>query len=226
MKTNIILLFFIAGILFANNYKIISVTGDVFVRKGFSENIEPLNLNYQLTNKDLVISGDKSSIKLKINDTFFLMKENSALNLKDLKVMSLDEMLLALAMEDIRKIPVKSNKSNIKNTAVYGEKKIQYEISKKFGSLGGKLLEGAKQLAENGFKESAIVTVLEIYRTYPETKKMTEERLFFTDLLIELGLYEEAADELSDISNYIVEGEFENEINDRIEIIKEKFIEN
>jgi hypothetical protein len=113
--------------------------------------------------------------------------------------MTLDELLLALALEDIMNAPRKKGKKNGKTTAVYGEKYGSVEKILLSDDFGIKRIKGALQLAENGFKESAVVTSKEIFRKYPGVNRKAEYRIYFADLLYNLGLYEEAYEQFVSI---------------------------
>ena len=85
-------------------------------------------------------------------------------------------------------------------------------------------MNGAKQLAENGMKESAIVTAKEIFRKYPETKKDSGNRIYFADLLYNRGLYEEAYDEFNDMKSLQLSGEQNSYIKEKLDEIGKKLI--
>jgi hypothetical protein len=79
------------------------------------------------------------------------LKESSALPLSNLKKMNADELLLALAMEQILNAPKSNNGNKSQSTAVYGTKIGQTtgDTSEKdnFNSFGIKRINGAVQLA-------------------------------------------------------------------------------
>lgn len=196
MKKFLIILLII-GINSAQDFLVEKISGDVLVQKGFSESWESVKVGDELSKDDLLQTEEKSYIQLNNSGNRFLLKGNSALGLNHIKEVSINELLLALAMEEIRKIPKDGKKNESRNTAVYGEEQKQasnLEIEK--SSLGQKRLNGAKQLAEEGFEESAIIAAKETYRKYPETRKDVNTRLYFVDLLIQLELLEEANSEL------------------------------
>ena len=53
-------------------------------------------------NSNSIISTDKNSyVKISTSDILFTLKESSAISVSSIKKMSLDDLILALAMEDV-----------------------------------------------------------------------------------------------------------------------------
>ena len=177
-------------------------------------------------NSNSIISTDKNSyIKIKGDDIIFTLKESSAISVSNIKKMSLDDLILALAMEDVINTPRKKENVKSDNTGVYGNK-VDGETLKtlKSNDFGLKRLNGAKQLAENGMKESAIVAAKEVYRKYPDTKIDAGNRIYFANLLNDRGLYEEAYDEFSEIKSLHLNAEQKSYIENKLDEIGKKLI--
>ena len=104
-------------------------------------------------------------------------------------------------MEEIENVPKKQENGITRNTAVYGTNESESNTKVPFikDKLGVKKLNGAKLLAENGYRESAVIVAKETYRKYPATKKLISDRLYFVNVLKNLGLYQEANGELQNI---------------------------
>ena len=83
---------------------------------------------------------------------------------------------------------------------------------------------GAKQLGDNGFKESAIVAAKETYRKYPETKKIISQRIYFANLLYEKGLFEEAYAEFNSFKDYGMSEKNKAEVDSKLELLSKKLI--
>lgn len=228
MKAYIII--FIAALssaLCAQNYKIENISGNVRVLKGTSENYVKAVKGEALTPSDLVETGEKSSISLKTEAGSFLLKENSALSLNYLKNISKNDLILMLASEEIKAAPEKNKMQKGGSTAVYGadeSAKANIKLSK--SEMGLKRLNGAKQLAESGFMESSILAAKDTYKKYPSVKDKAAYRIFFADKLAELGLYDEAYSEFSEISALKLTAQEKETINLRLEAIKKKMIAN
>jgi len=90
--------------------------------------------------------------------------------------------------------------------------------------FGLKRLNGALQLAENGFKESAVVTSKEIFRKYPETKKKADSRIYFANLLYDFGLYEEAYDEFTSIKELKLSDKEISEVELKLSLLNKKIV--
>jgi len=195
MKIMIILLLG-TSIYFAQEFTVQKVTGNVFVQRGVKESVEKINVNFKLNKNDLIITDENSFIQLIGNDgSNFILRANSALGLNYLKKISLNDLLLALTQEEIRAIPRK--KISSANTAVYGSKESAEKKIISETKLGQRKINGAKQLSENGFKESSVLALKETFRKYPETMKIFENRIFFANVLKEIGLKDEAVAEYS-----------------------------
>lgn len=137
-----------------------------------SETWQPVKAKMQL-NENTIISTDKnSSVTVRSEGISFTLKESSAITVSNIRKMSLDELVLALAMESVMDTPRKKENNKSDNTAVYGSKLSNETLTVlKSNDFGIKRINGARQLAENGMKESAIITAKEVYRKYPDTKK-------------------------------------------------------
>jgi hypothetical protein len=177
-------------------------------------------------NENDVISTDKSSsVLIKSNEVSFTLKESSAITVSNIKKMTLDELVLALAMENVMNAPRKKGNDKSDNTGVYGDKVTGETLSiLKSNDFGIKRLNGAKQLAENGMKESAIIAAKEVYRKYPDTKYDAVTRIYFADLLYERGLYEEAYDEYFEIKSLQLTGAQNSYIKNKLDEIGKKLI--
>lgn len=197
------------------------------VLKGTSENYVKAVKGEALTPSDLVETGEKSSISLKTEAGSFLLKENSALSLNYLKNISKNDLILMLASEEIKAAPEKNKMQKGGSTAVYGaDESAKANINLSKSEMGLKRLNGAKQLAESGFMESSILAAKDTYKKYPSVKDKAAYRIFFADKLAELGLYDEAYSEFSEISALKLTAQEKETINLRLEAIKKKMIAN
>jgi hypothetical protein len=128
-------------------------------------------------------------------------------------------------MEDVINTPRKKENVKSDNTGVYGDK-IDEETLKTIRSndFGLKRLNGAKQLAENGMKESAIIAAKEVYRKYPDTKNDASNRIYFADLLNDKGLYEEAYEEFSALKSLKLDTKQKFYVNSKLDELGKKLI--
>ena len=120
MKKIILLIFICAGFLAAQTFKAEKVKGNVEAQIGTSENWISIADGKSLPANAVVSTGKNSSIQLTDNSINFNLKSTSALPLSRIKKMSVNDLILALAMEDMLNAPKKKEELNSKNTAVYG----------------------------------------------------------------------------------------------------------
>lgn len=225
MKSLLIVLLLIAAKLFAQEFTVEKVGGDVQALIGSNEKWTELKAGQKLLGTDLISTGEKSFLQVSDRNNHFVLQENSALRLSSYKKMTLNELLLALATEEIRNIPKSNNNPSTRNTAVYGKDAASVKpLPASIRDLGFKKLNGAKQLAQNGFKESAIVVAKETFRKYPETKTKVKDHLYFVDLLIQLKLYREAESELIQIKEQTLNDIEKVSVDARSQKIKSELI--
>ncbi len=222
MKTILIILMF-AGALSAQTYTVEKVSGDVKFQNATSETWSALKSGTSLKDDAVISTGTNSSVLLKGKDVNFKLSESSAVSVSNIKKMNIDELLLALAMEDMINAPKEIKKSS-DNTAVYGTKEGEGTLYIKTDDFGIKRLNGAVQLAENNLEESAVVAAKETYRKYPDTKNLPSYRIYFANILNDKGLYEEALDEYVDIQKLDLTDKERTEVNGKTESIKMKLL--
>lgn len=226
MKKLFILLLFISINLSAQDFTVEKVSGKVQVLRGISEEFVNVKPGDKLSGNDLLITDEKSFIQLNKDGNpprRIILQSNSALGLNYVKEISINDLLLALAAEEIRRVPKNENNGNTKNTAVYGEEiNPGSSINTNENLMGIKKLNGAKQLAENGYKESAVIVAKETYRKYPFTKNNIHERIYFADVLVELNLYTEAFEEFNELKKETGNSSSSETISQRLEFLKSK----
>lgn len=201
-------------------YKVEKVSGNVKVQVGASEDWFEVKPGMILNSNSVLLTDNKSFITISNNDLRFTLKPSAAVNVSNIKKMTIDELLLALAMEEILNVPIQKNDSKARNTASYGsEINRKNESSVKVDNFGLLRLNGAKQLAENGFKESAIAFAMETYRKYPDTRTIKDYRLYFANILYELKLYRESLTEYNQIKQLDLTESEKKEVNLRLETL-------
>lgn len=199
MKKIFITLLILSANIFAQNFTVEKISGKVQVLHGTSEKYVDVKTGDNLSGSDLLITDEKSFIQLNKDGNKFILQSNSALGLNYVKEISINDLLLALAAEEIRRVPKNGTNGNSKNTAVYGEEIKSSSIIISEDLMGIKKLNGAIQLAESGYKESAVIVAKETYRKYPSTKNRIADRIYFADLLTDLKLYSEAYEEFLEL---------------------------
>jgi hypothetical protein len=188
-----------------------------------TENWVDVKRGDKLSESDLVSTGKHSYIRLRREGRYFMLKSNSALDLGSIRKISLNDLLLELAREEIKEIPKQKNDSDIKSTAVYGtEINGKKDKSIVASELGIRKLNGAKQLAEAGYRESSILVAKETYRKFPYTRQLVPDRIYFADLLEKLSLYEEAYKEYEKIISMNLTEKEKQRIKDKLEELSKK----
>lgn len=222
MKKILLMILFFASIISAQDYIVESVTGSVKVLPGMSETWIDIRPGMALKGNSLLKTETGSIVTIKNNDVRFTLKPDAALNVSSIKKMTVDELLLVLAMEEIIKTPSKKNQDKLKTTVTYGtnESKSKSEIEN--SNIGLLKLNGAKQLSESGFTESAIASVFETYRQHPSTKSLVNYRIYFADALYSLSLFNEAYNEYNEIKSLRLSKEESDHVNNMINQIKKK----
>ncbi|MDH7606001.1 MAG: hypothetical protein QHH13_13965 [Melioribacter sp.] len=227
MKKSFLIIMSLTLSIYAQSFVVEKIDGNVLALIGFNEEWTKVKVGQILKGTDLISTGEKSLIQLNNNGNRFILQSNSALSINNIKKISLNELLLALAMEEIRNVPNFKENNSRRNTAVYGEKVSNVSPNKSLVSdLGIKKLNGAKQLAINGYRESAILLAKETYRKYPETKSRIDDRLFFVNLMIELQLFNEAATDLYELEKMKLTKEQHEKVEHYFEIINDKILKN
>lgn len=228
MKRYIILIVMVfSTIASGQQFKVDKVKGKVLLQRGTEEEFTQLHKGDILNGDDLIITEKSSFIQLDKDGSKFILDENSALGLNYLKKISINDLLLALAMEEIRNVPKTKTNSITKNTAVYGaETTVENPVVVSENSLGVKKINGAKQLAKNGYTESAIIVAKETYRKYPYTSRNVDDRIYFANLLSSLDLNNEALEEFSAVSKMNLTDDQRKKVDKEIEKIELLFISN
>jgi len=223
MKKIMMMILLLAVSLFAQSYKVEKIQGNVKALIGNSEQWSDVKEGTMVSPSTVLMTDKNAMIVLSGGGIKFTLKPSAALSVNSLKRMSIDELLLALAMEEILSNPAKRKNDNAQNTAIYGT-----DESKDNGaviptnSLGDLKLNGAKQLAENGFKETAILAAKEAYRKYPATQKNIPLRFFFASQMMNLSLFDEALSEYTQMQNMPMNDEQAKEVREKLDFLKKK----
>jgi len=223
MKKIMIMTAILACSLFAQSYKIEKVQGTVKALIGNSEQWVDVKEGTMVSSSTVLMTDKNALIVLSGRGIKFTLKPSAALSVNSLKRMTIDELLLALAMEEILSTPAKKKDNKSMNTAIYGTNESGAKTAAVPTNLLGDLkLNGARQLAENGFKETAILTAKETYRKYPDTQKNILTRIYFAEQMMQLSLFDEALAEYSQIQNLPLNDPQTKEVHEKLDFLKKK----
>lgn len=224
MKSSIFILLLCSALTFAQKCYVESLTGTVKVQIGSSEKWLDVKEGAELSPYTTISTGKSSTAVLVKGNTRFTLKESAAITVNSIKKMSVDDLLLALAMEDMMSAPRKKDNNKSKSTQVYGENKTEKTTSVSNGEFGMMRINGAKQLGDNGFTESAIIAAKETHRKYPETKNLITHRIYFANLLYDKGLFEEAYAEFNSFKDFGMNEKNKAEVDSKLELLSKKLI--
>jgi len=225
MKCLLAILILSSGLTLSQKCYVESISGTIKAQIGSSEKWTEISEGIELPPYSTISTDKNSSVVLIKGNIKFILKESAAVTVNNIKKMSIDDLLLALAMEDMMNAPRKKEENKSKSTQVYGDqKKIEKTPDVSSDEFGLMRLNGAKQLGDNGFKESAIIAAKETYRKYPETKKLITQRIYFANLLYENGLFEEAYTEFNSFKAYGMNEKNKAEVDAKLELLSKKLI--
>ena len=225
MKKIMILLPVLVGIISAQDFTVEKISGDVKILKGTSEKWETVKRGEVLSGNDVLLTEPNSYIQLNKDENRFMLKGDVAIGLNHIKQVSINDLLLALALDEIRNVPKMKKNGTSKHTAVYGSKsKVEKVVSIDENLLGTKKLNGAKLLNENGYSESSVIVAKEVFRNYPKISMKFNDRLYFADILNDLKLYQEASSEYTKLENIALTEKEKDIIRKRIETVSMKLV--
>lgn len=224
MKNILFVLIITSGITLAQKCYVESLTGTVKAQIGSSEKWLDIKEGAELSPYTTISTGKSSTAVIVKGNIRFTLKESAAITVNHIKKMSIDDLLLALAMEDMMSAPRKKDNNKSKSTGVYGENKTEKTTAVPNSEFGLMRINGAKQLGDNGFTESAIVAAKETYRKYPETKNLISHRIYFANLLFDKGLFEEAYAEFNSFKDFGMNEKNKAEVDSKLELLSKKLI--
>ncbi len=219
------LLFFsllLTTLVYTQSYKVEKITGTVKSMQGNSETWTDVKEGSFLQGNTMIMTDKSSTILLSGGGIKFSLKPSAIINVSNIKKITIDELLLALATEEILNAPAKNKKGNVSNTEIYGEEYDNKNSSSHQSQFGLYRLNGAKQLAESGFEGTAIVAARETFRKYPATASMADYRIYFANLLFSMNLNEEAYQEFESISRLKLSEQQSATVKSRINDLKKR----
>ena len=194
------------GTLSAADFVAKRVKGSVEVRQGVSEEWSEVKVGDILSPDNTIMTGKKSSLTIVQGDgEQVIIPELTILDVGDLRTMSQEELLLKLAMADVRAIPAQESGREIaapNTTVIHGRNPSAsedraVETQKAFREME---VKGTKVLYNYGFYSTCILRAKEMLRFYPELKSRFEFRTMIANALERNNLRGEALNEYFTLS--------------------------
>jgi hypothetical protein len=190
----------------AGEMKVVTVKGDVYVRRGVQENWQRISSGDILKPEDSIKSGKRSSASILVDERRKLViPEMVIIDASDLRTLSQDELLLKLAMEHVRSVPVRQPSNGEveipRTTTVHGSLKSEADdvIEPLSIEVGMMQLNGTKVLCDNGFFATAVLKAKETLRRAPALNSRVDVRLMIATAMEKMKLNGEALTEYSEI---------------------------
>jgi tetratricopeptide (TPR) repeat protein len=227
-----ILIFILSAYLNAGSdiFIVKKLKGNAEVRHGVSEVWNKLEHGDTLKPDDTIKAYSDTYIEIYSPEgRIFKMSGPALLNISDIRRISVEDLLLQLAMEDIRAIPEKSDgfyrSERRKATGVYGSdisrRKAKVKI-KKDDKIAFLWANGAIILFENGYYETSAIRAKNLINRFDELRSNSKICLLPARALEKLGLYGEAISEYNRAIQNIKDKKVKREIQKYILKLRRK----
>ncbi|MCA2004902.1 MAG: hypothetical protein LDL01_03810, partial [Ignavibacterium sp.] len=125
MKKVIAILILLSSIVLPQKFKVEKISGTVRALTTDSENWIELKTGNEIPPNAIVSVEKNSLVKISGREVSVTLTENSAITLSNLKKMSTEDLVLAIAMENIWNAPRNNGKNKSQSTAVYGKNEFE-----------------------------------------------------------------------------------------------------
>jgi hypothetical protein len=185
--------------------RITAVKGSVQVRHGVSEAWQAVAPGDVLKPEDTIRLERSSAASLAVDGSKKIdLPEMVQIDLADLRDLSQEQLLLMLAMEDVRSVAPRTDDDRLlipRTTTVHGTRKFSpSESAADVAATGSLELNGTKVLFENGFYATCILKTKEVLRQYPLLPGQLDPRFRVASALEKMRLTREAFEEYSSLS--------------------------
>ena len=110
MKKIFIILTLVVHSLTAQEFVVNKVSGEAKYLRGMSEKWERINEGDVLQSEDLILTERSSLLQLKRGSGIFVLKGDAAIGLNHVREVSLNDLILALTLDEIRNVPSEGGK--------------------------------------------------------------------------------------------------------------------
>jgi tetratricopeptide (TPR) repeat protein len=165
----------------ATAVKIISLSGDVKIRRGVEENWQHAAAGMWLEEIDTILAGEAANVTLELRDgAIFRLGSFAILDIADLRKMTERELFLYLMSQKVHQIPTRQEKTRLhigNVSVVHGESKAraaQGKATKDEQQSGVQETNGAIALYDQHYYPNAIVKLHKVLAKYPDSKDCGE----------------------------------------------------
>lgn len=220
-----LLILTLTSLSYGADIKIVAVKGTVLARHNIQEEWKTVHVGDILKPEDSIELMRKSSVTILLDGMKKLtIPEFVIIDLSDLRMLTQEELLLKLAMEKVRSVPIRDDDGKLlipTTTTVHGTNKENRLTPQSIASDNGLMqLNGAKVLYENRFYATCVLKVKEVFRLNPELAVNVETRLMVANALEKMDLKTEALSEYIELSSEKISKTQRSFIELRIEQLK------
>ena len=193
---------FLAAAAVAGDIKVVSVRGDVQVRRGVHEQWQTAAPGDVLKPEDSIKLEKLSSAVILLGEKErFVLPPEAIVDLSDLRRLTQEDLLLMLAMERVRSVPGGHPGDDLafpRTSTVHGANRGSLPPAPAPGhSPGAFELNGTNFLYEHGFYATCVLKSKEVFRLNPALLKVIDARMRVASALERMSLTGEAAEEYS-----------------------------
>lgn len=185
LKRMHLLIFLFAGIsqsaFAAAPIKIISVSGDVKIRRGVEENWQRAVAGMLLEAVDTILTGEAATVTLEIQDgATFRLGSFAILDVADLRKITEREMFLYLMSQKVNQIPARPEKAKLRVgnvSVIHGASQAETGSNKSAANATQNWKpesNGAQALYEQGYYPNAVVKLHKVLAKYPGLEECGE----------------------------------------------------
>lgn len=212
----------------AEDFLVKNLKGKAKIRHGVLETWTAVSVGDTLKPEDTILTERGSTMVIfRSTGIRYSIPEGSMLDIADLRNLTQDELLLRLAMENIKSVPAqqRSNDINIPNTTiVHGD-----DISKDAEALklprtevGSLQMHGVEVLYDNSFYASGILKSKALMRLFPEARDEFAFRFQLARAFEQVNLYDEALTECVSLSQQPLSKEQKTKLERTIQQLKSR----
>jgi len=165
----------------APTVKIISVSGEVKIRRGVEENWQRAAAGMSLEEIDTILTGEAATVTLETQEgETFRLGSYAILDIADLRKITEREMFLYLMSQKVHQIPERPEKAKLRVgnvSAIHGESKddaARNKSAREESQNWKQEANGAQALYEQGYYPNAVVKLHKVLAKYPNREDCGE----------------------------------------------------